>query len=178
MSNNRASKQSWNRSGTLRRWLVMLVCGAAMLPVAGGAQAPGVTATSGLHTLFAGHYLQLTAGEFGAADSTSTVMIEFRDASDQRRAFVSGTMMRGKPVRLRVAVPAGIRSEQFSVIVAITNLVNAEGSEPIVGLENIDPLSLTAEPIVVCAVDNDNPSTGSGPEGNCDGWRLKFTTQQ
>jgi hypothetical protein len=164
----------WRRAG--RAVLLCALMGATVSSL--GAQTPGETTVtvlkSGLHSIFGGHAFLLTVAEVGSTASSSEVKIEFRDASDQRRAMNSGVLHRGRPVRLRVPVPAGTGREQLRVIVTITTLANGEGSEPIVGLEDLDADSLVVETKPPCAPP---PSVGGGAEGNCDGgWRVNRLT--
>jgi hypothetical protein len=120
------------------------------------------------------HSLQLTIADVGAADSTSEVTIEFRDASDKQRAFTSDVLVRSQPLRLRVRAEGG--REQFRAIVTIKSLTNAEGSEPIVGLEDIDANAFRIDTKPPCAP----ASFGSGgAQGNCGGWRVnRLTVEQ
>lgn len=167
------------RSGSWRGGRVVLLCAlmGATVPSL-GAQVPGeptvTVLKSGLHSIFGGHAFLLSVVDVGSTASSSEVKIEFRDAADQRRAVGSGLLVRGRPVRLRVPIPAGTGRDQLRVIVTITTLTNGEGSEPIVGLEDLDANSLVVETKPPCAP---APSVGGGAEGNCDGgWRVNRLT--
>jgi hypothetical protein len=178
MWSNRTSTQGQTRSNTFRRWAALCVLGCALLPRLGAAQVvTGSMVTvlkSGLHSVLGGDALLLSAVEVGSPTSVSEVTIEFLDAADQRRAFASGTLQRGRPVRSRVAIPAGVGRDQLRVIVRIRPLTNGEASEPIVGLEDLNADSFQVVPKVICAASN--PSVGSGAEGNCDGWSVTRVT--
>jgi hypothetical protein len=144
-----------------------------MVPMLVLAQSSEPTVTvlkSGLQSIHERHALLLTVTEAGSTAAASEVTIEFRDPSDQRRAFTSGVLLRNRPVRLRVTIPAGAGRDQLRAIVKITT--NSEGSEPIVGLEDLDVDSLKVETRPPCAP----PSVGGGAEGNCDGWRATRLT--
>ena len=174
---NEKFNQGQTRSGRARRWFAVSVLAGAMLPALGSAQTTsGAVVTvlkSGLHSIFEGHTLLLTVTEVGSTTSTSTVTIEFLDALDKRRGFASGTLKRGGQVRLPVAIPAGAGYQQLRAIVKITPLTNAEGSEPIVGLEDLDITSLQVTPKALFSVDS---TGGSGAEGDCGGWQVNRLT--
>ncbi len=165
------------RSGWWRGGRVVLLCAlmGAIVPSL-GAQTPGeATVTvlkSGLHSIFGGHAFLLTVTEVGSTGSSSEVKIEFRDASDGRRAISSGVLHRGRPVRLRVPIPAGTGREQLRVIVTIATLTNGEGSQPIVGLEDLDADTLVVETKTECLP----PSGGGVFQENCDGWHTTRLT--
>lgn len=179
MWNNRTSKQPQTRSGHAGRWLALCVLAGSLMPAFGAAQPSGLIATilkSGLQTLFGGNYLLLTVTEVGSPSAASEVTIEFRDASDRRRAFTVDTLTRTHPVRSKFAAPAGAGADQFRVVVKHTPLTTGYTSEPIVGLEDINPNSLQVVPKVVCAI---GPSVPPGAEGNCDDWRMdRLTVEQ
>ena len=174
MSCNQAAGECHRRFPRLGRWLVLLGLATAMTPMLLDAQSTTVPEILVLKSGFVSAYpitvLQLTLNESGADDSSSEVTIEFRDASDQRRAFTSGVLLRTQPIRLKVRAEG--RLEQFRAIVTIRPLTNGERSEPIVGLENLDANSLRIETKPPCAP----PSVGIGGEGNCDGWRVSRMT--
>lgn len=186
MLNNRTSsaKQGQIRSSNPRRWLAVCLLAGALLPALVTAQTPASNAAqtpavalvtvlkTGLMSIFEGHFFLLTLTEVGSPASASEVTIEFRDASDQRRAFTTGTLAEAHPVRLRVPPLAGTGREQLRVIVKITPLTNGTGSEPIAVLEDLDPKGFQVVPKVTCAP----PSVGSGAEGQCDGWRVNHLT--
>ena len=171
MRNDDKSRQGQTRSGQARRWFAVSVLAAALFPVLGTAQTtnPTVILKSGLHSVFEKHTLLLTVTEVGSTTSTSSVTIEFLDALDVQRGFASGTLKRKGRVQLPVAIPAGAGYQQLRVIVKITPLINAEGSEPIVSLEDLDITSLQVTPKALYSVDN---SGGSVPEGDCGGWQV------
>jgi hypothetical protein len=177
MWNNRTSKQDQTRWSSPGRWLALCVLAGVLLPAFGAAQAPLVTVLkSGLHTIFGGDYLLATVTEVGSPSAASEVTIEFRDAADQQRAFAVDTLTRIHPVRLRFAVPAGTGANQLRAIVKITPLTTAFTSEPIVGLEDLNPSSLTVVPKVICSI---GPTMPPGVEANCDGWRVtRLTLEQ
>jgi len=173
MWNDHKSSQGQTRLDRARRWFAVCVLVGALLPALGTAQTSGGPTTvlkSGLHSIFEGHTLLLTVTEVGSTASTSTVTIEFLDALDQRRGFATGTMKRGRqPVELAVAIPAGAGYQRLRAIVKITPLTNGEGSEPIVGLEDLDADSLRVVPKVFCSLQPIDPDV----EPNCDGgWQI------
>jgi hypothetical protein len=180
MWNNRTSRQDQTRSSNPRRWLALCVIAGALLPAFGAAQTvdgPIVTILkSGLQTIFGGNYFLALVTEVGPQSAASEVTIEFRDASDRRRAFTVDTLTRTHPVRLRFAPPAGTGADQFRVVVKHTPLTPGYTSEPIVGLEDVNPNSLQVVPKVICAI---GPSVPPGAEGNCDDWRVnRLTVEQ
>jgi hypothetical protein len=151
---------------------------ATMTPALLGAQSqtePMVTLMkSGLQTVFPGHALSVTISEVGSPSSASEITIEFRDGADRRRAFRSGTLLRNQPVQLQVAVPAGVSSQQLRLILKITPVIDAEGSEPIVGVEDITLATGTVEPKPAPL-----PVPRGGAEAYCGGWIVTwFTLQQ
>jgi hypothetical protein len=173
MPSYKAANVRDTRSGTRNQWLALCLLAGVMIPVLTAAQQPGELVTtilkSGLHSIFGGHFFLLTVTEVGSVASESEVTIEFRDAADQRRGFSSSVLARNSPVRARITSPTGSGREQLRVIVKITPLTSGEGSQPIVGLEDIDADSLRIETKPPCAP----PSVGGGAEGNCDGgWRV------
>ena len=180
MRNNHTSRQEPAPSKARRRALAMCVLGMALLAAPGAAQVSieptVIVLKSGLHTVFEGHDFVATLVEVGSRTSFSRVTIEFRDASDQRRAFTAATVDRAHPLRLRFRLPVGAGRDQLRAIVTITSLTNAGQSEPVAGLEDVDADSLTVVPKVVCG--GVNPSVGSGAEGNCDGWGVSRLTLQ
>ena len=129
---------------------------------------------SALHSIPPEHWLVVTAAEVGAATAQSEVTIEARDASDQRRGLTTGVLLANRPVRLRVAIPAGAGLQQLRAIVKISPLPNGLGSEPIVSMEDVDGQSLKIETKPPCAPP---PGSESGVIGNCDGgWRVNRLT--
>lgn len=129
---------------------------------------------SGLHSVPAGQALLLTVVETGSTKAVSDVKIEFRDAADQQRGFVSRQLVRGKPVQLRVAAPTSSARQ----LRAIVQIIAGPGSEAIVGLEshNVDVVmvkALCSPPLFDPGPDGD---VEEGNEGNCDGWRLNWFT--
>ncbi len=177
MWNDHKSSQGQTRLDRARRWFAVCVLTGALLPALGTAQTSGgptAVLKSGLHSIFEGHTLLLMVTEVGSTASTSTVTIEFLDALDQRRGFATGTMKRGRqPVQLAVAIPAGAGYQRLRTIVTITSLTNAEGSEPIVGLEDLDATALTVTPRALFSF---HPVGGSGAEGDCGGWQVNRLT--
>lgn len=174
MSGNQTAGNDHRRFPHRGRWLALLVLAAATTPILLAAQSPALPEVlvlkSGFVSLFQDHVLLLTLNDVGVADATSDVTIEFRDASDKRRAFTSGVLSRSQTLQLRVRAES--RREQFRAIVTISSITNAEGSERIVGLEDLDANSLRIETKPPCAP----PSVGIGGEGNCGGWRVSWMT--
>ena len=173
MWSDHKSSQRPTRSGRVRRWFAVFVLAVVLLPTLGTAQVyPTVILKSGANSVFEGHTLLLTVTEVGSTTSTSSVTIEFLDALDVRRGFASGTLKRKGQVQLPVAIPAGAGYQQLRAIVKITPLTNAEGSEPIVSLEDLDITSLQVVPRALFSVDS---TGGSGAEGDC-GWQVNRLT--
>lgn len=123
---------------------------------------------SGLFSVFGGHTFQLTVAEVGSLQSSSEVVVEFRDAADNRRAVGSGVLRRGAPVMVRVPVAAP-RYEMLRALVRITGLTAVDLSRTVVTLEDLDARSFVVETKPPCAPP---PSRGGGPEGDCGGWQL------
>jgi hypothetical protein len=175
MAHNQMTGERRGRFLTRCGWLVLLVLTSAATQMPLAAQSAETVLV--LKSSFVSTYqsLLLTIAEVGAADSTSEVTIEFRDASDKQRAFTSGVLVRAQPLRLRVRADAGAR-EQFYAVVMIRPLTNAAGSEPTAGLEDIDTNSLRVDTKPPCAP----PSVGGvGAQGNCGGWRVnRLTVEQ
>jgi len=173
MWNNRASKHGRTSSSTHGRWRAVSALVVALLPAMGAAQGttgPVTVLTSGLHSIYGGHALQLLATETGSPDSVTEVTIEFRDATDHQRAFKVATMTRARPAALRLPIPAGVGRDTLRAIVTFRALVHGESSAPIVVLEDLDPGAFQVVPKVVCAVIE--PLPGGPAEGDCDGWRV------
>jgi hypothetical protein len=167
---------SQGRSRSFRRWLVLCVCIGALLPVVGDAQGMSTLLKSRLQTIPGGHRLEFTATET-AANTSSIVTVEFRDAANKQRAFKSAMLQIAQPVSLKFTVPKTVESLQLRAVVKYTPMLNALASEPFVALEDVDP-GFAVIPGDVCAIpvmDNDT-SVGGGAEGNCGGWRRKFTS--
>jgi hypothetical protein len=162
------------RSTRRNRSLALALFAGAMIPALATAQSPGdrivTILKSGLHS-FAGDAL-LTVTEVGSRASASEVTIELRSAGDERRAFTSGMLLRGQPVRLRVPIAANAGRQQGRFIVRITSISNPEQSQAVVGLEDLDVDSFGIETKPPCAP----PSVGGGAEGNCDGWHVTRLT--
>ena len=172
------SNEPVSRFSSRRRWFALCIAAAALIPAVTSAQSQIVPLVvlmkSALHSIPAEHWLVVTAAEVGAATAQSEVTIEIRDASDQRRGFTTGVMLRNRPVRLRVPIPAGGGLQQLRAIVKISPLPNNLGSEPIVSMEDVDGQSLKIETKPPCAPP---PGTESGVIGNCDGgWRVNRLT--
>jgi hypothetical protein len=179
MSNNDTLNAGRPRSRNLRRWLALGVAVGIVLPVLGDAQEPKVTVLkSGLHSVPAGHTLHAILVEVGAATSTSAVTIEFRDALDRRRAFVSGTLQRSRPVRLRLTIPTTIARDEVRVIVRAQSVADGVKSERILTLEDldVDSFQVTTKGGGCAIPFSENPSAGSGPEFNCEDWSVTFAT--
>ena len=172
-NNDHESSQGLTRWGLARRWFAICVLAGALLPALGTAQTSGGPTTvlkSGLHSIFEGHTLLLTVTEVGSTTSTSTVTVEFLDALDQRRGFVSGTLKRKGLVQLPVAIPAGAGYQRLRAIVKITPLTNGAGSEPIVGLEDLD---ITSKQVIPKGLFSVGPIDNDGAEGDCGGgWQV------
>jgi hypothetical protein len=182
-ANDRATKSSRGR-----RALMLCALACVLLPALVTAQSPSAPALtnsdravtilkSPLYSIFGGHFFLLTVADQGSVSSATEVTIEFRDASNQRRAFTSGTVVKGRPLRLRLPMAANQGREQFSALVRLTSIANALGSQPVVSFEDIDANSLTIETKPPCAP---VPSVGGGAEGNCDGnwWVTRLTLEQ
>jgi hypothetical protein len=177
MQRHQIANRCQHRSMGPFRWLVTCVLAGAVIPTLMGAQSltePMVMVLkSGLHTAFPGHALAVTVSEVGSATSASEITIEFRDAADRRRGFKSGTLLRNQPVQAQLPIPAG-GSQQLRVIVKITPVTDAEASEPIVGMEDLDVNTLVVVTKPPCAPLN----PGGKWEANCDGWHATRLTQQ
>ena len=167
------------RSWYLRRCLALFVAVGTVLPVLSDAQEPKVTVVkSGLHSVPAGHTFHAILAEVGSATATSKVTIEFRDALDRRRAVVSATLTRSKPVRLRLTIPTTVARDEIRVVLKTQSVLDGWKSERILTLEDIDVDSFQ---VVTkgggCAIPfSENPSAGSGPEFNCEDWSVTFAT--
>jgi len=181
----------WNRHASKKRparprsqWRLMLVlAGSLMITVL----------KSGFHSIYPRHAFLLTVTDVGDPTSVSEVTIEFWDRANKRRASAFGTLSPDRSVGLRVPIPAGAAvPDQLRVFVMIEPLRSGEGSQPIVGLEDLDPdlRQITTKP--PCAP----PSNGGGPEAgepggsgpqitgpqasglqaSCDGWGVNRLT--
>jgi hypothetical protein len=152
----------------------MCVLAGALFPAPGAAQTSGRAATilkAGLQTFSAGSTPLAIVSEVGSTASTSRVTIEFRDASDQRVAFTSETLTRGRAVQL--LAPAEAQPQQLRVIVGIVQLTSGENSEVVVGLEDVHADSVQVVPKVVCAIE---PIRPAGAQGHCGGWHVNNVT--
>lgn len=175
---------------TRRHWLVG-ICSAVLFALGSGmlvpprlaAQAGPSTAVlrSPLHSIFEGHTLQLTVAELGSPSVPSTVIIEFRDASNQTRAITSTsippsprTMTPTVPVRLRLPLAAGSGLSQLRAIVTISAF--SGGSTPAVSFEDLDVNSFTARSFPPCTLAMGDTSSGSGWEAMCTGGGWSTTT--
>jgi hypothetical protein len=161
--------------GSLKTWgIACALVAATVMSLAAQTSEPNATlAKSGLVSVAPGHVLVTTLVDTGAITASSDVRIEVRDATDQKRGYATGRLSRGKPVRLRVQVPADSGIQQFRVIVRITRLVNGRQSAPIISLEDIDANSLTILTRPSCVP----PGSGENAQGNCDGgWRVNVLT--
>jgi hypothetical protein len=156
-----------------KRWLsgcALLVAMVASLGAETSADPNAAILNSGLHVSKPNGLVMVTVMDAGSKTSSSEVRIELRDAADQRRAFVKGTLMKGRPVRLRFQVPGSI-VQQFSANVRITALTNGAGSQPIVTFEEIDVNTLALVTKPTCY-----PFGGGGVQAHCDGWGVTRLT--
>jgi hypothetical protein len=163
MWNRLSSKQCTARPRS--QWWLMLVLAGSLLPALGVAQEPNeplvTILKSGFHSIYPRHAFHLSLTEVGDPTSVSEVTIEFWDRANKRRAVATGTLSADRSFGLRVPIPAGAAvPDQLRVFVMIEPLRNGEGSQPIVGLEDLDPdlRQITTKP--PCAP----PSNGGGPE--------------
>jgi len=163
---NGLSKRWWSTSRTVG---LAVALGAAMVASPRAQTVPATEIKSGLYSVPPAHFLVATVVETGSPTVPAEVRIEFRDAVEQRRGFASGTLKPGKPVRLRVQMPAGAGVQQLRAILQLTDGV---GSEPIVTLEDLDANSLVVE----TKPPHVPPSVGGDAQGNCGGWRVNRLT--
>ena len=93
-----------SKSTTARRWRIVCLLIAVLVPSIGGAQdSAGTTVMkSGLHSFFDGHSALLTVSETGTGKSlvdngsSSLVTIEFRDDTDRQAASITGWLTHGQ----------------------------------------------------------------------------------
>lgn len=159
----------------------LALCALAALSLPVGLRAQTVSNTtvvqSALHSIYEGHTLLMTVADLGSTAAASTVTVEFRDTSNQRRASDSATLTRGTPVRLRLSLPAGSGLTQLRAVVTITPRVG--GSVPIVSLEDLD-----ANTLVIRTLPPSGPihiPDGGGFSANCgpsSGWVVFAPTPQ
>jgi hypothetical protein len=106
---------------------------------------------TGLLTLFAtpNRLLEVTVTEI-APGAKSRVRITFRDASDRALSTDEGVLERGQPVVHALPIDIVERRVKVRASILITPLTGS--GTPVVVVEDIDPLALTIEPRVMCAM--------------------------
>jgi hypothetical protein len=129
---------------------------------------------SGLHSYYAGHGARVTVTEVGRRVASSQVTIVLRDAADVVVARTSGVLQRAVPVTLDFRVRGDERSlTQLRAVVTIVTETGG-GAEPVTVLEDLDPLSLSVEPKVLCGPPSG--SEGRQTAAMCDGWVVTVVT--
>jgi hypothetical protein len=121
---------------------------------------PGVRVDTGLFSIFGGHVFHVNLTELGDSDAVSHIRIVIYDAAERVVFRSRGDLRRGHPVQLDVPLLRGIGRVRLRASVSITGQP-LRGSQPVIEVEDVDPLALTIEERFSCSAPTgrDSPVT-------------------
>ena len=111
---------------------------------------PGQRLDTGLFTAFGGNELAVTVTDVGAPEVVSFVRIRVLNNTERVLATADRSLKRGQPARLVLPLSRDIDRTLLRVSIEITG-TPGRLSSPIVGVEELDPLSRTIVVRGLCA---------------------------